>query len=84
MSGIRCEKSVNCQACGEEHQETSLKIVRLSSFGTISICDKCHGRTVENSLKSAADILEEIAFIAKATSSNPERRLIEIKNLLGK
>lgn len=84
MSGTFFKKSVNCQACGEEHHEESLKIVRLSGLGTISICDTCHGRTVENSLKSAADILEEIAFIAKATSSNPERRLIEIRNLLGK
>lgn len=84
MSGTNFEKSVNCQACGEEHHELNLKIVRLAGLGTISICEKCHGRTVENSLKSAAEILEEVAFIAKATSGNPERRLIEIKNLLGR
>jgi len=84
MSGIKSfETFVNCQACGEEYHD-GLKVVHLFSLGAISICDKCHSRTVEGSLKSAADILEEIAFIAKATSGNPERRLLQIKNLLEK
>lgn len=78
-------ESINCQACGVEYLETELKTVKISGFGgPIQICDSCLSRTVENSLKSAADLLDEVAFIAKATSGNPERRLRAIKELLGK
>lgn len=77
-------ESINCQACGNEHMETDLKRVKLSGFNeSMLICDDCISRTVEESFKSAADLLDEVVLIARATSGNPERRLEAIKALLG-
>lgn len=77
--------SVNCQACGSEQLESDLHTVKLSGFGgPIAVCKSCVSMTPETSFKDAAELLDEIVFIAKATSNNPERRLREIKKLIGK
>lgn len=76
--------SVNCQACGTEHLETDLKTVKLSGFqAPIRICNACVAKTVEDSFKTAAELLDEVVLIARATGGNPERRLGAIKSLLG-
>jgi len=77
-------QSVNCQACGSEHLETDLRTIKLDGFAsTLAVCDSCLRKTAEASFKDAADILDEIVLIARATSGNPERRLKEIKALIG-
>lgn len=75
--------SVNCQACGSEHLETDLKTVKLSSLGTIMVCESCASKTAEAAFNDAADLLDEIVVIARATGMNPERRLRQIKSLIG-
>lgn len=77
-------KSTNCQACGSEYLETELKTVKLSGFGgPILVCESCLSQTAEDSFKGAAELLDEIVLIARATSGNPERRLRAIKALFG-
>ena len=85
MSETKAElEPINCQACGSEHMETDLTRVKLSSFNeSMLVCDKCLSYTVEESFKSAADLLDEVVLIARATATNPERRLEAIKALLG-
>jgi hypothetical protein len=75
-------ESVNCQACGSEHYETELRIARIGSMGAMSVCKSCFQKTAEASFQSAAELLDEIVFIARATGTNPERRLREIKILI--
>lgn len=75
--------SANCQACGSEHLETELKTVKLSSLGVIAVCESCLSQSAEESFKDAAELLDEITLIARATSDNPERRLRAIKALIG-
>jgi hypothetical protein len=76
--------SVNCQVCGSEHLEAELKTVKLSGFNeSMVVCEICLNRTAEDSFTSAAELLEEVVFIARATSGNPERRIKAIKELLG-
>lgn len=72
----------NCQACGSEYLNTELKTVKLS-MGTIAVCESCLTKSAEDSFKDAAEILDEIVLIARATSGNPERRLQAIKALIG-
>lgn len=75
--------SVNCQACGSEHFETELRPIKLSGFGSeIIVCRSCMAKTAEDSFNNAVSLLDEIALIVRATSSNPERRLLAIKALL--
>lgn len=77
-------ESINCQACGTEHIATDLKRVKLSGFNeSMFFCDACISRTVEESFATAAELLDEVVLIARATSGNPERRLEAIKALLG-
>jgi hypothetical protein len=74
----------NCQACGSEHPETELKLIRLSGFEqTIAVCECCLSKTAEDSFKDAARLLDEIVQIAGTSSGNPERRLRAIKALIG-
>jgi hypothetical protein len=76
--------SANCQACGSEYLESELRTVKLSGFGgPLLVCDACLNQTAEDSFKGAAELLDEIVLIAKATSGNPERRLRAIKALIG-
>lgn len=75
-------ESVNCQACGSEHLETDLRIVRIGGLGAMSVCESCFQKTAEASFQGAAELLDEIVFIARATGTNPERRLREIKALI--
>lgn len=76
--------SINCQACGVEYFETDLKTVKVAGFtGPITICKSCLNKTVEDNFLSAAELLDEVVLIARATSDNPERRLKAIKALLG-
>ena len=76
-------ESVNCQACGSEHPETELRIAKLGSMGTMSVCKSCFQKTAEASFQGAAELLDEIVLIARASGTNPERRLREIKALIG-
>ena len=73
----------NCQACGSEYMSTELRTVKLSSVGTIAVCESCLVKNAEDSFKDAAELLDEIVLIARATSGNPERRLQAIKALIG-
>lgn len=75
--------SVNCQACGAEHLETDLRTVNLSSLGMIDVCESCATKTAEVAFASAADLLDEIILIARASGMNPELRLRQIKSLVG-
>lgn len=75
--------SVNCQACGAEHFETDLMTVNLSSLGVIDVCESCATKTAEVAFASAADLLDEIMLIARASGMNPELRLRQIKSLIG-
>jgi hypothetical protein len=75
--------SVNCQGCGLECFGQDLKTVKLSGFdGSLVVCDDCLSKTPEASFKDAADILKDIVKIA-ASTKDPEKRLREIKSLLG-
>jgi hypothetical protein len=76
-------ESINCQACGSEHLETELRIAKLGSMGAMSVCKSCFQKTAEASFQDAAELLDEIVLIARASGANPERRLREIKALLG-
>jgi uncharacterized CHY-type Zn-finger protein len=77
-------KSVNCQACGNEFLETELRTVKISGFsGPLMVCGSCLEKTAEDSFKDAADMINEIVFIARYGTGNPERRLQAIKVLLG-
>lgn len=74
--------TMNCQCCGEECPEHSLKTVKLSGFDcAIDACDKCLSKTAEASFKSAEDILNDIAKIV-VSSKDPEKRLRAIRSLL--
>jgi hypothetical protein len=76
-------KTVNCQACGSEYVETDLKTVKLAGFTSpIEICKSCSDKSVEDSFKDAAEILNDIVNIAKS-DKDPERRLLLIKALIG-
>ena len=76
--------SINCQACGLEYFETDLKTVKVAGFSyPITICKSCLSKTAEDNFISAAELLNEVILIARATSENPERRLKAIKKLLG-
>ena len=82
------EVGANCQICGREYSEKELNIIasplKLSGDYTMSVCIECMKNTAEESFKDAASILEEVVLIARATASNPERRLQAIINLIEK
>lgn len=75
--------SVNCQVCGSEHSDSELKTISLNNFGSVEICPVCFSKTADSYFKDASDLLNEIVIIAKSSSANPERRLREIKKLIG-
>lgn len=82
---IEISASANCQTCGQEYLETELSTIKLAGFETsIVVCNSCLSKTVEESFKSAADILGEIISIAKESSEDidPEIRLRLIRALL--
>jgi hypothetical protein len=75
--------SLNCQACGVEEMEQDLKTVKLAGFySPLRLCKTCLKRSVYESFKDAAEIVQDISKIATA-SSNPEERLKKIKEILG-
>lgn len=75
----------NCQACGAECFHDQLKTIKLHASSTISVCEQCLniGEEISSSYKSAIDIINEISLITKASSQDPEKRIRDIKALIG-
>ena len=81
---IIIDNSVNCQVCSFEHLKSELETITLSgSESPILVCESCiSNNSASTSFKDAADIINDIISIAKS-SKDPERRLRQIKSLVG-